>query len=104
MRLPDVARRIRSNNYRVILDEAQDTDPQQFFVLLEVSRSTEATGAWMEDPAGLAGPRPGHFCMVGDSSNQSIATPLTSPVTANCMKSWSARARHRASNSLSRFG
>jgi ATP-dependent exoDNAse (exonuclease V) beta subunit len=66
MRLPDVVRRIRENNYRVILDEAQDTDPQQFFVLLEVARSTEATGAWMEDPAGLAGPRPGYFCMVGD--------------------------------------
>jgi ATP-dependent helicase/nuclease subunit A len=66
MRLLDVVRRIRENNYRVILDEAQDTDPQQFFVLLEVARSTETAGAWMEDPAGLAGPRPGHFCMVGD--------------------------------------
>jgi ATP-dependent exoDNAse (exonuclease V) beta subunit len=66
MRLPEVARRIRENNYRVILDEAQDTDPQQFFVLLEVARSMDATGAWMEDPAGLAGPRPGHFSMVGD--------------------------------------
>lgn len=66
MRLPDVVRRIRENNYRVILDEAQDTDPQQFFVLLEVARSTEATGAWVEDPAGLAGPQSGHFCMVGD--------------------------------------
>ena len=66
MRLPDAVRRIRENNYRVILDEAQDTDPQQFFVLLEVARSTEATGVWMEDPGGLAGPRPGHFCMVGD--------------------------------------
>ena len=66
MRLPDVVRRIRENNYRVILDEAQDTDPQQFFVLLEVARSTKATGAWIEDPAGFAGPRPGHFCMVGD--------------------------------------
>jgi ATP-dependent helicase/nuclease subunit A len=66
MRLPEVVRRIRENNYSVILDEAQDTDPQQFFVLLEVARSTEATGAWMLDPAGLAGPRPGHFCMVGD--------------------------------------
>jgi ATP-dependent helicase/nuclease subunit A len=66
MRLSDIARRIRENNYRIILDEAQDTDPQQFFVLLEVARSTEATGAWMEDPAGLAGPRAGHFCMVGD--------------------------------------
>ena len=66
MRLPDVVRRIRENNYRVILDEAQDTDPQQFFVLLEVARPTEATGAWMDDPVGLTGPRPGHFCMVGD--------------------------------------
>ena len=66
MRLPDVVRRIRENNYRVILDEAQDTDPQQFFVLLEVARSTQATGAWIEDPAGVAGPRSGHFCMVGD--------------------------------------
>src|SRR5882724_375011 len=64
LRLPDVAKRIRGKNYRVILDEAQDTDPQQFFVLLEITRSTEATGAWMEDPAGLAGPRSGHFCMV----------------------------------------
>jgi ATP-dependent helicase/nuclease subunit A len=66
MRLPEVVHRIRENNYRVILDEAQDTDPQQFFVLLEVARSTEATGAWMEDPTSLAGPRLGHFCMVGD--------------------------------------
>src|SRR5215831_17003355 len=60
MRLPEVVRRIRENNYRVIRDEAQDTDPQQFFVLLEIARSNEATGAWMENPAGLAGPRPGH--------------------------------------------
>jgi ATP-dependent helicase/nuclease subunit A len=66
MRLPEVACRIRENNYRVILDEAQDTDPQQFFVLLEVARSKQATGAWMENPAGLAGPQPSHFCMVGD--------------------------------------
>lgn len=66
MRIPEVVHRIRENDYRVILDEAQDTDPQQFFVLLEVARTTEATGIWMEDSARLAGPRPGHFCMVGD--------------------------------------
>jgi len=66
MRFPEVVRRIRKNNYRVILDEAQDTDPQQFFVLLEVTRPTEATGDWIKDPSGLVGPRPGHFCMVGD--------------------------------------
>jgi ATP-dependent exoDNAse (exonuclease V) beta subunit len=66
MRLPEVAHRIREKNYRVVLDEAQDTDPQQFFVLLEVARSPEVTGAWIEDAAKLAGPRPGHFSMVGD--------------------------------------
>ena len=66
MRLPDVANRIREKNYRVILDEAQDTDPQQFFVLIEVSRPPEATGNWMEHPSRSPGPRPGHFSMVGD--------------------------------------
>ena len=66
MRLPDVARRIREKNYRVILDEAQDTDPQQFFVLLEIARPPEASAAWVDDPSGLVGPRLGHFCMVGD--------------------------------------
>src|SRR5438067_7130848 len=49
---------------RVILDEAQDTEPAQFSVLLEATRPLAATGDWMEtrvDP-----PPPGHFCMVGD--------------------------------------
>jgi ATP-dependent helicase/nuclease subunit A len=66
MRVPEVARRIRERNYRVILDEAQDTDPQQFFVLVEIARSTEATSVWTKDVSRSAGPRPGHFCMVGD--------------------------------------
>src|SRR5437870_4968853 len=66
MRLPDVAPRVRDKNYRVILDEAQDTDPQQFFVLLEVARPPEASGAWMDELSGSVRPRPGHFCMVGD--------------------------------------
>jgi ATP-dependent exoDNAse (exonuclease V) beta subunit len=64
LRLPNVARRIREKNYRVILDEAQDTDPPQFLVLLEITRPLEATGIWREDPQ--SPPRPGHFCMVGD--------------------------------------
>ena len=61
---PAAARRVREQNFRVILDEAQDTDPAQFSVLLEITRPPEATGRWLEtqvDP-----PRPGHFCMVGD--------------------------------------
>ncbi len=67
MRLPEAARRIREKNYRVIVDEAQDTDPQQFFVLLEVARSPEASGAWTENQSRAdSPPRRGHFCMVGD--------------------------------------
>ena len=64
LRHPDAALRIRAKNYRVILDEAQDTDPVQFDVLLEIARPPEATGTWKDDEA--APPRAGHFCMVGD--------------------------------------
>ncbi len=61
---PEAARRIRQLDPIVILDEAQDTDPAQFSVLLEMTRRPEATGRWLEtktDP-----PRPGSFSMVGD--------------------------------------
>lgn len=58
------ARRVREQNFRVILDEAQDTDPAQFSVLLEIARPAEATGRWLETKTGP--PLPGHFCMVGD--------------------------------------
>jgi ATP-dependent exoDNAse (exonuclease V) beta subunit len=61
---PDAAPRIRARGYRVILDEAQDTDPTQFDVLLEITRPPEATGSWPDEPC--APPRAGHFCMVGD--------------------------------------
>ena len=64
LRIPDVARRIREKNYRVILDEAQDTDPQQFFVLLEMTRPPGVVGEWFED--WKLPPRRGHFSMVGD--------------------------------------
>lgn len=57
--------RIRAEEWRVILDEAQDTDPQQFAVLVEIARPPGAkVGTW--PVGGNAGPRPGHFCMVGD--------------------------------------
>ncbi len=64
LRLPDVAKRVREKNYRVILDEAQDTDPQQFLVLLEITRPPDATSKWFEDRE--TPPRAGHFSMVGD--------------------------------------
>jgi ATP-dependent exoDNAse (exonuclease V) beta subunit len=56
--------RIRAKDSIVILDEAQDTDPQQFSILTEITRPPQAAGRWidnLQDP-----PRPGRFCMVGD--------------------------------------
>jgi ATP-dependent exoDNAse (exonuclease V) beta subunit len=61
---PVAAQRVREENFRVILDEAQDTEPLQFSVLLEATRPPEAEGLWLQDRR--LGPRPGHFCMVGD--------------------------------------
>ncbi len=66
LRHPEAARRVRERNYRVILDEAQDTDAGQFEVLLELTRPTTATGSWLGGENAPAPPRPGHFCMVGD--------------------------------------
>src|SRR5206468_590496 len=74
LRLPEVAKRIRGKHYRVILDEAQDTDPQQFFVLLEMTRPVDARSEWFLAAASPAsqgqdrhqGPRPGYFSMVGE--------------------------------------
>ena len=61
---PVAAQRIREENFRVILDEAQDTEPLQFSVLLEATRPPGTKGLWLQDRH--LGPRPGHFCMVGD--------------------------------------
>src|SRR6266403_1525764 len=61
---PIAAQRIREENFRIILDEAQDTEPLQFSVLLEATRPPEARGLWLQNQH--LGPRPGHFCMVGD--------------------------------------
>src|SRR5437899_1876046 len=69
--LMELARRAGSAALRVpppsscpILDEAQDTEPLQFSVLLEATRPPAASGLWLQDRH--LGPRPGHFCMVGD--------------------------------------
>jgi len=62
----DMLERIRDEGWRVILDEAQDADPKQFAVLVEIARPRGAPpGTW--PGGGGAGPRPGHFCMVGDA-------------------------------------
>ncbi|HEY7001898.1 MAG TPA: UvrD-helicase domain-containing protein [Candidatus Udaeobacter sp.] len=61
---PHLTQRIRERNYRVLLDEAQDTDPQQFLVLIEVARPVEACDEWLRNRQ--SPPRSGHFSMVGD--------------------------------------
>ena len=58
--------KIRAEGWRVVLDEAQDTDPKQFAVLVEISRPPGAAQGTWPDGGGVA-PRPGHFCMVGDA-------------------------------------
>ncbi|MDX2186081.1 MAG: UvrD-helicase domain-containing protein [Opitutaceae bacterium] len=66
----EVLERIRRDGWRIILDEAQDTDPQQFSVLVEIARPAGATpGSWPS--GGGVPPRPGHFSLVGDGQ-QSI--------------------------------
>jgi ATP-dependent helicase/nuclease subunit A len=69
LRHPPTLDRIRREGWRVILDEAQDTDPAQFSILIEITRELKSEiGEW---PGQGSGPRKGHFCMVGDGQ-QSI--------------------------------
>jgi ATP-dependent exoDNAse (exonuclease V) beta subunit len=64
LRDPAVAERVRAVGYSVLLDEAQDTDPAQFAVLVGVAHPAGAPGLWTEG-AGRP-PAPGRFSMVGD--------------------------------------
>lgn len=75
---PETLDTVRREGWRVILDEAQDTDEAQFSVLVEITRPPGAEpGTW---PGVGVPPRPGHFCMVGDgqqaiySSRASVRT------------------------------
>ena len=61
---PEARDLVRHRRWRVILDEAQDTDPTQFNVLTELARAPGAEGRWLDGAPGA--PQPGHFCMVGD--------------------------------------
>ncbi len=63
---PAVLARLRARGYRVILDEAQDTDADMFTILTEIARPEGATpGTWPEQ-ADEPGPAPGRFSFVGD--------------------------------------
>lgn len=60
----NAGQKIRQSGYRILLDEAQDTDVRQFEVLTEATRPPGAVGLWLE--TGEDPPEPGRFCMVGD--------------------------------------
>jgi ATP-dependent helicase/nuclease subunit A len=65
LRDPVTLEKIRAEGWRILLDEAQDTDPQQFAVLVEITRPPGAPlGTW--PVGGGRGPRAGHFSLVGD--------------------------------------
>jgi ATP-dependent helicase/nuclease subunit A len=67
--------RVRAEGWRIVLDEAQDTDPQQFAVLVELTRPRQAPrGTWPKEAGRGVGPRPGHFCMVGDGQQAIYST------------------------------
>ena len=99
---PVVGDQIRLMGYRILLDEAQDTDYDQFLVLLATAQSP--LGKQVDD---LPIPEPGRFCMIGDpqqaifSSRADLPTylkihqlltkgehcePLTFHVTMRCDK------------------
>jgi len=64
LRDPALATRIRAQEFSVLLDEAQDTDPAQFAVLIGVAQPAGIPGLWLE---GAGAPPPdGRFSMVGD--------------------------------------
>ncbi len=61
---PSIRTALQQRNYRILLDEAQDTDPFQFLILLELTRPPGSPAfQWSSD---LTPPRPGLFSMVGD--------------------------------------
>lgn len=55
---------LQNRHYRILLDEAQDTDPFQFFILTEISRPPGYPAFQWDSES--SPPRPGYFCMVGD--------------------------------------
>jgi ATP-dependent exoDNAse (exonuclease V) beta subunit len=62
---PKLRRELLSRDYRLLLDEAQDTDPLQFALLTELGRSPDSTPwSWPVSPE--TPPQPGRFVMVGD--------------------------------------
>lgn len=60
----NIRKKIRTREHRILLDEAQDTDPEQFRVLIQMAQRPDDESDWFEGkPTAL---REGFFSMVGD--------------------------------------
>jgi ATP-dependent helicase/nuclease subunit A len=59
---PEGRRVIRRRGFRILLDEAQDTDPEQFDLLLNCALPENEEGTWRDGVR----VEPGRFSMVGD--------------------------------------
>ncbi|MEA3189274.1 MAG: CRISPR-associated exonuclease Cas4, partial [Chthoniobacter sp.] len=69
-----VLERLRSREFIVVLDEAQDTDAGMFSILTEITRPFGArVGEWPQNSA-ASGPAPGRFCFVGDEQQAIYAS------------------------------
>ncbi len=68
----DILQLIRRSRPRFLLDEAQDTDPVQFEILLELARPARALGRWLEGMP--EAPEQGRFSMVGDPQQSIYAS------------------------------
>ncbi len=69
-----IVERLRTREFIVILDEAQDTDAGMFSILTEITRPRGArVGEWPQNKL-AGGPEPGRFCFVGDEQQAIYAS------------------------------
>lgn len=63
---PTTLDEMRARQFIILLDEAQDTEPDMFDLLLELARPPNSrVGTWPDQPDAPP-PEPGRFCFVGD--------------------------------------
>ena len=75
---PIAGKKLRDQGYCLILDEAQDTDPDQFNIFLQITSSKESVS---KDRMCI--PRPGAFSMVGDPQQAIFSSRADLPTYLN---------------------
>jgi ATP-dependent exoDNAse (exonuclease V) beta subunit len=78
----DILDQLRSREFIVIVDEAQDTDSRMFQIFVELTRpQNERFGSW---PESGKPPIPGRFCLVGDPRQTIFERGLTGRFAKLC--------------------